>query len=362
MKYLLIDGNNLAVRCAFANQELTNHDGIPTSVHYGFLNSLMSLKEQYTDYQFLIVWDGKSKRRIREASSAVKSGIIKSGYKENRDKENQPQPLLDFYAQSPYLKRGLEQTGIPQIRLEDFEADDIIASYCKYLKDHEIVMVTSDKDYFQLLDNHIGMWDGMKQKLFTADTFKEEYKIEPTQHIDCGALMGDSSDNIFGVPGWGEKSALEAIQKYGNWRATIDHLKKMYSEVRKEYPDVKGDDFERLRNIRTPKEEEKFKKGDEWKGKYPEIIEGMPFTGVALAFEDKKWKPTKELKKGLKNNLLALMFEERIELAYSLKKMDTNIEGLPNIEPGKFNKERLMEYLNYYDIESIRDDIEIFKN
>jgi len=360
MKYLLIDGNNLACRCAFANQELTSHDGTSTSVHYGFLNSLIALKEQYTNYQFLIVWDGKSKRRIREASAAVEQRLIASGYKENRDKENMPQPLLDFHIQSPYLKKGLYQTGIPQIRLEDFEADDVIASYCKFLKDHYVVIVTSDKDYFQLLDSHVEMWDGMKQKLFTADVFKKEYGIEPLQHVDCGALMGDSGDNIFGVPGWGEKTALEAIQKHGTWQAVIEHLKGLYSDARKEYPDVIGDDFERLRNIRTDKEEERFKKGEEWKGKYPEITPTMPFSGVALAFEEKRWKAPKELKKGLKNNLLALMLEERVKLAYSLKKMDCDIENLPAVKQGQFNKERLIEYLDYYNIESIRDSIEIF--
>jgi len=110
MKYLLIDGNNLAIRSAFANEELSNQDGIPTGVHYGVFNSLMLLKEKFPYHQFLVVWDGKSKRRMEESQEGVKQGLIKSAYKENRktkEGEETPKPLLDFYSQAPYLKRGI---------------------------------------------------------------------------------------------------------------------------------------------------------------------------------------------------------------------------------------------------------------
>ena len=124
---------------------------------------------------------------------------------------------------------------------------------------------------------------------------------------------------------------------------------------------LEGDEFEKLRNIRTPAEQKKFDEGHEWKGKYPEIKEWMPYTGIALAFETKVWKPTKELKGGLKNNLLALMFEERVRLAYSLKKMDSEIAELPSFTNGELNRGRLVEYFNYYDIETLKDSIGVFE-
>jgi 5'-3' exonuclease len=363
MKYLFIDGNNLSIRHAFANEELSNQAGIPSGIHYGVFSSLISLREKFPTHQMLVVWDGKSKRRMEESQEGVKEGLIKSAYKENRDKDEQPQPLLDFYEQSPFLKRGIEQAGIPQIRLHSFEADDIISSYCKYLYDEaeEMICLTSDHDYYQLLNDKVIIYDGMKDTMITEASFKEKYGITPEQHVDVGALMGDSGDNIFGISGWGEKTALKAIQEHGSWEAVIDHLKKLYDPIRQQYPDCNQADFERLRNIRTPAEEKKFQAGQEWKGKYADIQQWMPYTGVALAFEDKRWKPTKDLKTGLKNNLLALMFEERIKLAYSLKKMDTNIEDLPSIENRELNRERLIEYFDYYDIESLKESVGVFE-
>ena len=116
MKYLLIDGNNLAIRSAFANEELSAQSGIPTGVHYGMFQSLIYLREKFPEHKMLVVWDGKSKRRMDESTEAVENGLIKSVYKANRKKDEPPQPLLDFYEQAPFLKRGIEQTGIPQIR------------------------------------------------------------------------------------------------------------------------------------------------------------------------------------------------------------------------------------------------------
>ena len=361
MKYLLIDGNNLGIRAAFANEELTNSDGVPTGAHYGVFRSLINFKEKFPEHQFLIVWDSKSLRRKKESEEGVAKKLIKEAYKENRKKDEPPKPLKDFYEQSVFLKKGIQQTGTPQIKIDGFEADDVIASYCKQLESDEIICATTDKDYYQLLNDVVSMWNGMKEEMITKSVFVEKYKIQPKQHVDCGALMGDTSDNIFGIAGWGEKSAIEAIQEHGSWQNVLKDLHEKFDSLREEYPDVKGDNFEELRNIRTPKEEEKFKKDEEWKGKYPEITEDLPFTGVALALEKKIFKPTKEQKKGIKNNLMALMFEKRVELAYSLKRMDDNIADLPEIINGEFNEERLMEYFNYYNIESLKDEIHLLK-
>lgn len=345
MKYLIIDGNNLAIRHAFANKDLESHLGIPTACHFGVFNSLIGLKNRFGDYQFLIVWDGKSKRRMQESEDAVKRGLIPSAYKANRD---YPQPILDFHKQSPYLKRGIGQTGIPQIRLADYEADDVIASYCKLLRDdHEVVVVTSDHDYYQALHENVSLWDGMKMEGTTLAQWKERTGLEPHQHIDCGALSGDTSDNIFGIPGWGEKTATKSIVQSGTWQEVIKRLSAIYCDARDDYPDVYGDDFKELEAVKTPKGNQK----------YPDIKGGMPFSGVALAFEKGQWKP--KSKSGLKANLMALMFQERIELAYSLKSMDDDIDGLPEIVGTEPNRERILEYFDFYAIESLKDEVGI---
>jgi len=347
MKYLLIDGNNLAIRSAFANSELKNRDGISTSIHYGVFQSLINLKQKYLNYQMLLVWDGKSKRRIKEALEGVEQGIIKSGYKANRVKDVQPQPLLDFREQAPYLKKGIEQAGIPQIRLYDFEADDVIASYCFKLKsgNNEIIAMTSDKDYYQLLDTNVDIWDGMKCKLTTKTEWESENKITPSQYVDCGALMGDVGDNIFGIPGWGDKGAFKAIRKHGSWENVMVDFHKNFDSIRQKFPDLNEDEneFKKLENIKT-------KSG---KQKYPEIKIDMPFTGVTLAVENK------QIKTIPKTTLMALMMEKRVKLAYSLKKMDI-IEDLPDIQDLIINKDRLIEYFDYYDIKSFSDYIEVF--
>ena len=348
MKYLLIDGNNLACRCAFANEQLMSTKGIPSGVHFGVFQSLILLKKKFRDYQFLMVWDGKSARRVKEASAAVVVGIVPEGYKENRKKDPQPKPLQDFYAQSPFLQRGIGATGIPQIRLPEFEADDVIASYCKILKDgNEVICVTSDNDYRQLLSKNVKLWDGMKQRETTEKGLSTEYGIQSCQWIDVGAFMGDDGDNIFGVPGWGEKTAIKMIAKHGTWEKVISFLKQTYQKERDKFPDLKD----------VPQGDQKFKELSEMKSEsdkivYTEISFNMPFTGVLYEF-------AKGNVKGKKAEIMALMFQDRIKLAYSLKKMDY-IESLPAIEPETFDKKKLMEYMDYYDIHSLYNDIDVF--
>ena len=347
MKYLLIDGNNLAIRSAFANNELSNGDGVPTGVHFGVFNSLINLNEKYPDYQFLVVWDGKSKRRMAESEEGVKKGLIQSTYKANRKKDEVPQALLDFYDQSPFLKKAIGKTGIPQIRLSEYETDDVIASYCHKFKNDEVLCVTSDKDFYQLLSDNVSLWDGMKEKLTTKDEWEKEFGITPKQYVDCGALSGDSGDNIFGIPGWGEKGALKAIKECGSWEKVINAYEEKYKDIRSDFPDLKNnkDEFDRLVNIST-------KSG---KPKYPDITIDMPWTGVTLAVEDKK---TKNIKKTI---LMALMFKERVRLAYSLKKMDDDINDLPEVRQGKFDPDKILEYLEYYDMETLKGKVGILR-
>jgi len=362
MKYLLIDGNNLAIRSAFANSELTNREGVSSGVHYGTMQSLIGLKQKFPEYKFLVAWDGRSARRRKEASAGVEKGLVKSGYKATRPRgDEEPKEIKDFKEQSQVLKLAIDQLGINQIRLSHLEADDVIASYCHSLRDagHEIICVTTDKDYFQLLDDKISIWNGMKDEMMTKQIWIMKNNIEPKLHVDVGAFSGDAGDNIIGVPGWGEKISLKAIQAHNGWEEVLKHLHGKYDEIRESYPDVTGSDFEKLRNICTPKEQEKKDKGEEWKGKYPDVREWMHFTGIALAFEEKRWKP--KTTSGVKNEIMALIFEDRVKLAYSLKKMDSDIKDMPDIVDGVQDLEKVIDYLEYFDIESLKEEVHIFE-
>jgi 5'-3' exonuclease len=348
MKYLLIDGNNLAVRAAFANEGLKNADGIPTGVHYGVFQSLINLRQKFPAHNTLIVWDGKSKRRMAESTEAVKQGIIPEAYKENRKKDVLPQPLQDFYKQAPFLQKGIGQTGLPQIRLLEYEADDVIASYARILKtvSEDVVLTTSDKDYYQLLDTNVRLWDGMKMSEILYDAWKEEWGIEPKQWVEVGALMGDDGDNIFGIPGWGEKTAVKAIKKYGSWDKAIDAYRQEYADKRVKYPDLDATN-------KTAFDYLAGKKSEKGRFVYPEISFDMPYTGVLSAFD-------RDEISGSKAEIMALMFEKRVKLAHSLKKMDDEISELPEFSKEEANKDKLNEYFEFYDIKTLQGAIDLF--
>jgi len=351
MKYLLIDSNNLAIRSAFANSELQNQDGIPTGVHFGVFQSLITLKKRFKEYQFLMVWDGKSKRRVEEAKIGVEQGIVPSGYKENRQKGDEtPKQLLDFYSQSDFLKIGIGQLGIPQIRLSEFEADDVIASYAKKLKkDNFVMVVTSDKDYWQILDENVVLWDGMKNLETTKSSWEQEFGMDSNLAIDMGALCGDTGDNIFGVPGWGEKTAIKELKVHKSWKNILSHYHNKYDSLRVKYPDLTDEkEFKIIQEVKSDPEKPTSRL------KFAEITFDMPFTGVCKAFNDGVIKIPK-------TELMVLMFEKRLGLAYSLKKMDDDISDLPEIEKFEFNREKVIQYLEYYDIYTLHDEISLFE-
>ena len=362
MKYLLIDGNNLAVRAAFSQNDLINSRGIHVGCHYGTVNSLIYLKEQFPDHIFLLAWDGRSEHRLVMSEEGVERGITPETYKANRKKGDIPEPLAHFHEQSDFLKRGINTLGIPQIWMSDHEADDVVASYCEMLCDsEEVVLVTSDKDYLQLLRDNIWIWDGMKSEKTTIDSFRDTWGISPEQWIDVGALAGDDSDNIFGPPGWGEKTAVDAIREFKTWQGVIEYYSKRYAKFRKEYPDFRdlnsdweGEFKKTIAEALTPKGSE-TPKAERTRSCYvfPNAYYKMPWTGVALAFQKGDIKIPKR-------HLTCLMYQERVELAYRLKAMKRDIEDLPEIPVLGFDKDRFNEYIDYYEMPSLHEKAGIF--
>jgi 5'-3' exonuclease len=356
-KYLFVDANNLGIRSAFANSDLKAEmidfsedfnpddtlDGkayFPTGAIHGFFRSLASFRQMYPDYYIAVVWDGGYQRRTAMTEPMVKTGVIPEVYKANRKRGEVPQAIKDFQKQKPELKKLISLTNIPQIIVNGEEADDVIASYAKQLQNSEFVAQTTDKDYYQLF--RPGLWilkgDGT---LIDGEWFKSEYGLEPKQWVDVAAFMGDDGDSIHGVPAWGEKTACKHVARLGDFRKVLAELHVSHDDLRLKFPDLKGDAFLALKNMETKAKHPV----------YPEVQEWMPFTGVAMAYEEGKVKIPKV-------ELTALIYESRCDLAYNLKKMrdDIAVPGLPSWDRQK--QAEFKELCGKYQLETVASDSE----
>jgi len=249
---LLIDGNNLCFRVHWTNRELS-YKGTPVSLIYGFYRSFIYLKKKFPEYIPIVVWDKGSSRRKKEAASAVEKGIIPSGYKANRKKDEPDEMLLSLFEQLDMLKDDLsEYIRLQQVTIPGLEADDIIYTYAKVNKGKTIA-ITSDKDFYQMLDDNVVVYDAMKKKEWTKDVFTEEYGIEPYQWVDVGALTGDKSDNIFGCPGIGPVNAFKFIKEFTTVEGVIEGLSNSKNKLSKKEKAVL-DNIEVLRLAKSLKQ------------------------------------------------------------------------------------------------------------
>ncbi|MCJ7508196.1 MAG: DNA polymerase I, partial [candidate division Zixibacteria bacterium] len=214
-KLFLIDGSALVYRSyfAFIRNPLINSRGENTSAVFGFANSLLKiLREQKPDYM-AVVFD--------TPAPTFRHKIYKD-YKSTRAKT--PPEMVE---QLPRIRELVEYMNLPLIEKDGFEADDIIGTLAQQGKKEglEVFLVTADKDFFQLVDEDIKMVRPSKGKepeeIYDAKAVKEKFGIEPNQMTDLLGLMGDSSDNIPGVPGIGEKTALELINQFGSLEEVI---------------------------------------------------------------------------------------------------------------------------------------------
>lgn len=226
------------------------YDGIPVSVLYGFFNSLSVLKRKYPEYLFVIAWDGGYERRERESKIAVEKGLIPSAYKENRHKpeEEMPPDVEIIHEQIEPLKEALKLARVFQVRIKGYEADDIINSYAKWNEQNggHSVIVTSDKDFLQVLTNNIHIFDAMKSIYWTREIFINSYGFEPELWVDVGALMGDRGDNIHSVKGIGEKNAVKYVKEYGKIDNIYENLRKKEKLNKKEILILENEELVRL--------------------------------------------------------------------------------------------------------------------
>lgn len=207
-KLAIIDGKSVFYRGYYAMPNLATKDGTPTGGVFGFATMALEVIRRLKPDYVCVAWD-KPKTNIRKRLELYPK------YKAGRKP-----PPPDFYAQIPMLHELLEAFGWPLYELDDYEADDIMGALASQAakQDIETMLITSDLDMLQLIDPHIHVYalkKGLSNiELFHPESFTEKYGIAPTQFLDLKALKGDSSDNIPGVPGIGEKGALKLLQDY----------------------------------------------------------------------------------------------------------------------------------------------------
>ncbi len=230
-KFVIIDGKSVFYRGYYAMPGLSTNDGTPTGGVYGFaVMALEVLKRLKPDY-VCVAWD-KPKTNIRKRTDLYPE------YKAGRKS-----PPQDFYDQIPILHELLDAFGWPLYELDDYEADDIMATLADQAKEEDIetMLITSDLDALQAVNSHTHVYalkKGLSNiELFKPESFKEKYGLEPSQFLDLKALMGDSSDNIPGVAGIGKKGATDLLQEYGSLDAIYENLDLLKNSVRKKLED-----------------------------------------------------------------------------------------------------------------------------
>ncbi len=206
-KIIVFDGNSILNRAYYGIRPLSTGDGIPTNAVYGFINMILKNISLCGGAEFgAVAFD------LRAPTFRHK---LYDGYKANR--HGMPD---DLAAQLPYAKQAAEYMGLKVLETEGFEADDILGTLSALASenDMECVLVTGDKDSLQLINAHTTVYLAAtnETKIFDTAAFKEKYGITPDAFVDVKALMGDSSDNIPGVRGIGEKGALKLIAEYGS--------------------------------------------------------------------------------------------------------------------------------------------------
>lgn len=204
MKVMVLDGNSILNRAYYGVKGLATKEGFPTNAIYGFLLTLVNLKNNFEIDALAVAFDLKKPTFRHE---------LYSEYKANRKKMSD-----DLFVQLEVIKELLTELGYRTIECEGFEADDILGTFAKHCENtnNECTIVTGDRDSLQLISKNVKvkLLSNKTDKIYTEKEIMEEYNLEPSELIDLKAIEGDSSDNIPGVKGIGKKGALDLIKKF----------------------------------------------------------------------------------------------------------------------------------------------------
>ncbi len=212
MRLIAIDGNSLMYRAFYALPDMTNKQGVPTGALHGFLGMLVKLIGMKPSHM-LVAFDLPGKTFRHDSYDAYKAG-----------RRETPDALK---AQMPMIKELLTRMGIAVIDCPRYEADDILGTFAKRASGIGLpaLLVTGDRDALQLIDENVHVLmtkRGISETVeYDKATIKRDYGLEPAKMVDLKALMGDSSDNIPGIKGIGEKTALKLLEKYGDLETVL---------------------------------------------------------------------------------------------------------------------------------------------
>jgi DNA polymerase-1 len=222
-KLYLVDVSGMIFRAFYAIRPLTNPSGLPVNALYGFIAMTVKLLREIRPDYMAFCFD-KSEDSFRKELDP-------------RYKANRKEMPGDLVPQIPYFRRVSEALGIPCIEAARYEADDIIGSLTCLGRDHglEVVIVSSDKDFAQLVKPYVSMYDTMKDVRYDVDGVIQKWGIEPRKMIDYLAIVGDASDNVAGVKGIGEKGAQKLLAEY-------ESLEDIYAHI----DDIKGANQKKL--------------------------------------------------------------------------------------------------------------------
>ncbi len=228
--FYLIDGSGYIFRAYYALPPLSRKsDGLPTGAVSGFCSMLFKLLEdsksddnKQKPTHFAVIFDSARKTFRNE---------IYSDYKANRSEAPD-----DLAPQFEYIRKSVLAFNLPSVDLNNYEADDLIATYVDQIlkKGAKVTIVSSDKDLMQLYKKDVRIFDPMKNKFINEDDIQNKFGVDSSKVIDVQALAGDSSDNVPGVPGIGVKTAAELINKYGNLETLLKSAKEIKQNKRRE--------------------------------------------------------------------------------------------------------------------------------
>ncbi len=234
-KLILIDGNSLAFRAFYGLPLLSNQSGLHTNAIFGFQKILDKIIREENPTHFLIAFDAGKKTFRHEQYGEYKGGRQKT-----------PPELGEQFAP---IRKLIDAYGIKRYEEANYEADDIIGSLSKLADENgmETIIVTGDRDLTQLASEHVTIYftkKGVTQiDKYTPEFIEEEYGLRPEQIIDMKGLWGDTSDNIPGVPGIGEKTAIKLLKKYDSVEGVYEHIEELKGKQRENLENFKDDAF-----------------------------------------------------------------------------------------------------------------------
>ncbi|MBM3192590.1 MAG: DNA polymerase I, partial [Chlamydiae bacterium] len=222
--FYILDAIGFLFRSYYAITPMTNAQGASTHALYGFIRSIQKLIKEYNPHYLVAVFDGPNNSASREA--------IYSDYKSHR--EGMPEDLV---TQLALALTFCKLYGIPFLQVSGVEADDTIGSITKWLEktSHPVYICSSDKDLCQLVSDHVFVLNTHKNNLLLDKAKVEElFGVRPDQIVDLLAIMGDSSDNIPGIPGFGPKTATKLLQEFGSLHNLLDNIDRLDSAKKQE--------------------------------------------------------------------------------------------------------------------------------